>query len=338
MTPSNFVFLNTTGASSLSKKAAKRVRGHVTKTNFANRRRLKAEADASKPGKSTRAVQKLDSPCSLETQLSSSSLAIALSIATSKADKQHAAELLNESWSVIFLHDRNLPGDEHDKLWLDTMASEPAFVEATMATAVRYWSPDLECKLRSEMHSHRATAMVISRVSSNDTYSNGFFGAVLTMALSERMVRNDAAWEVHMNGLAQTIKARQAHGIASLPALFTDLIILDTVNNIIGFPRVYHPNLVDLLEHHADGIIITTSALASHVVLLRRMVRMHRQYGYRRDEVDAIAGISEIICQRTVALEAHRNPGWDNAYELLETALGNDEDLLERFAMLWAEI
>ncbi|KAG9258715.1 uncharacterized protein F5Z01DRAFT_215342 [Emericellopsis atlantica] len=424
MAPEGFVFLNTTGAPSLSKRAAKRVRGHVTKTNFANRRQRKAEADADKRDKSTREAQKLNSPCSLRTQLSSSSLAMALSIATSRADKQHAAELLNEFWSVIFLHDRVLPGGENDQLWLDTMASEPAFVEATMAAAVRYWSPDLACKLRSEMHLHKATAMVISRVSSDDTYSDGFFGAVLTMALGERMVRNDAAWEIHMNGLVQTIKARQARGMASLPALFTDLMILDTVNDVIGFPRVYHPKLVELLEDHADGIITTTSALAYRVVLLRGMVHLHRQNGYRRDEVEAIAEVSEIIQQRTLVLEAHSNPyvrcttkanrllstlswplevdesacasladelkaemeslpgrsclymdltscqiivgaiasapgsasrawfidklsrgvrgmqrrGWNNAYELLETALGNDEDLLERFATLWAEI
>lgn len=126
-----------------------------------------------------------------------------------------------------------MPGGDDDQLWLDTLASEPAFLEATMVTAIRYWSPDLACKLRSEMHAHRATTMVMSRLSSNDTYSDGFFGAVLTMAISERMVRNDAAWEVHMNGLIQTIKARQARGIESLPALFLDLMILWVT---AGFP------------------------------------------------------------------------------------------------------
>lgn len=134
--------------------------------------------------------------------------------------------LVNEFWPIIFLHGRGVPSGANDQLWLTALASEPAFVEATMVTAIRYWLPDLTCKLRSEMHSYRATAMLRDRLSSNNTYSDGFLGAVLTMALGERMVRNDTAWEVHMSGLVQTIEARQARGIESLPALFTDLTIL----------------------------------------------------------------------------------------------------------------
>jgi hypothetical protein len=93
MAPDNFVFLNTTGAPGLSKPAAKRVRGHVTKTNFANRRKLKAQAEAKKQDKSTHKLPIEESAGSIGAQLSRSSLAIALSIATSRTDKQRAAEL-----------------------------------------------------------------------------------------------------------------------------------------------------------------------------------------------------------------------------------------------------
>lgn len=133
---------------------------------------------------------------------------------------------VNEFWPIIFLHDRGVVGGENDQLWLRTLASEPAFVEATLATAIRYWLPDRACKLRAEMHSHRATTMVMDCIFSNQTESDGFIGAVLTMAISERLVGNDAAWQIHMSGLMQIIKARKGQGVDGLPALFTDLMIL----------------------------------------------------------------------------------------------------------------
>lgn len=133
---------------------------------------------------------------------------------------------VNEFWPIVFLNDRGVPGGANDQLWLDTLASEPAFVEATMATAIRFWLPNFACQQRSELHSYRAKSMVMERLSSYDTYSDGFFGAVITMAISEQMVRNFAAWEIHVNGLVQTIEARKARGIKILPPLFTDLFIL----------------------------------------------------------------------------------------------------------------
>jgi hypothetical protein len=181
---------------------------------------------------------------------------------------------------------------------------------------------------------------------------------------------------------------------------------------------------VQVLQDHAGGIITIASTLAYRVVLLRGMVRLHREHGYRRDEVDAISELSDIIRQRALELGAHANPyarctakanlllsllswplqvdeeacasladelkaemevlpgrscvyldltscqiivgavasapgsvsrvwfidklsrgvrgmqqrGWDNAFGLLETTLGNDKDLLQRFADLRAEL
>lgn len=46
MATTSFTFLNTTDAPGLSRQAAKVVRGHVTKTNFAKRRQRKADTRA----------------------------------------------------------------------------------------------------------------------------------------------------------------------------------------------------------------------------------------------------------------------------------------------------
>jgi hypothetical protein len=77
--------------------------------------------------------------------------------------------------------------------------------------------------------------MVRKRLLSDEICSDGFFGAVITMAISERFLRNDAAWKIHMDGLVQVITARQAQGIESIPSLFTDLTILYDTNNVLRY-------------------------------------------------------------------------------------------------------
>lgn len=44
MEPTSFTFVNTTDTPSLSRQAAKLMRGHVTRINFTNRRQRKADA------------------------------------------------------------------------------------------------------------------------------------------------------------------------------------------------------------------------------------------------------------------------------------------------------
>lgn len=197
----------------------------------------------------------------------------------------------------------------------------------------------------------------------------------------------------------------------------------DTVNNIIGFPRISHHKLIKLLEGHEGGIITDVSALASRVASLRAMVRSHRENDCRGDAVDAISDLYGTILQQALSLESHINPyvrcaakadhllaslswpleandeervlladelkyemenlpgrsciymdltacqnvvgvvasapgsesrawflnklrkgvrameerGWDNPFELLEMALGNDEELLKQFMAVWTE-
>lgn len=95
-----------------------------------------------------------------------------------------------------------------------------------MAMAVRCWSTDANCKMRAEFHACRATNLLIQRIVSREAYTDGFLGAAFTMALSERLLKNDVAWEVHMSGIIQAVRGRRAEGMSSLPPLFTDLVIL----------------------------------------------------------------------------------------------------------------
>lgn len=96
MTPSGFTFVNTIGAPGLTKAAAKRVRGHVTRANFAARRAQKAQADnqsnevnmplSSKRSQGDSKVADQGLPSDLE-------LIVALSVATSRTDPERAAVL-----------------------------------------------------------------------------------------------------------------------------------------------------------------------------------------------------------------------------------------------------
>jgi hypothetical protein len=49
MSPDDFTFLNTTGRPRLSQLAAKRMRAHITKSNFAKRRQRIAHARSAEP-------------------------------------------------------------------------------------------------------------------------------------------------------------------------------------------------------------------------------------------------------------------------------------------------
>jgi hypothetical protein len=94
METTSFTFLNTTGAPRLSKPAAKRVRGHVTRTNFANRRRRKAEAADKTSTALVGVTQDVAYPsCNGSNHDAWDALADALSVATSTSGQDQSARL-----------------------------------------------------------------------------------------------------------------------------------------------------------------------------------------------------------------------------------------------------
>ncbi|KAH7353331.1 hypothetical protein B0T11DRAFT_356373 [Plectosphaerella cucumerina] len=287
METTSFTFLNTTGAPRLSKPAAKRVRGHVTRTNFANRRRRKAEA-ADKTATALVGVTHdvAYPPCNGSNHDAWDALADALSVATSTSGQDESARLLNEFWSVIFLGSRGIPGGQDDQAWMQLLASEPALVEASLSMAVRCWSTKANCNMRADFHACRATGLLIQRIGSREAYTDGFLGAAFTMALNERLLRNDEAWKVHIGGIIQAVRGRRAQGLPGLPPLFTDLVILDTANGIIDFPRVCHPCLVkDLVDNDDGSIISVLNDTSDKVSRLRKTIEAHRKHPLDEESV-----------------------------------------------------
>lgn len=134
--------------------------------------------------------------------------------------------LVNEFWSSIFLRGTNNSAGHCDAAWLNLLISDKAFVEATMAAAMRWWVGDSECTRKAQKHSSNAIKMVIDRVHSKGAYTDAYIATTLTLALKERFEQNDAAWEMHIGGVVDAIEARRSRGIDLLPPSLTNILVL----------------------------------------------------------------------------------------------------------------
>jgi hypothetical protein len=206
MDESNFVFLNTTNAPALSSEAAKRMRGHITKSNFAKRRQRIAE-NPNVNKKKVRTVKK---------RLKGNTHIVPLS------DTQHNQDLQ----LLILLTCLNPPTTNPDEAaWVDLIASEPALVEVTKAVGMRHWSPQPSWQWQADVCSSKALTSIIQRISWRQTYSDGFLAAILTMAFSARLTHSDETWDMHIDGLVHIIGDRRSKGIKA-PEWVCDALVL----------------------------------------------------------------------------------------------------------------
>jgi hypothetical protein len=204
----NLVFLNTTNAPGLSPEATKRMRGHITRSNFAKRRERIAENPTKVNKKKTKLSKK------------------GLKSSTDLASLSHPTHNNHDLQLLIFLSCLNPPTTNPSEAeWVDLFASEPALVEATMAVGMRHWSPQPYWQLQAEVCSSKALTSIIQQISWRQTYSDGFLAAIMTMAFGARLGRADETWDVHVDGLVQIINDRRLRGIKE-PGWFCDILVL----------------------------------------------------------------------------------------------------------------
>ncbi|KAL4757818.1 uncharacterized protein BDW70DRAFT_153045 [Aspergillus foveolatus] len=256
MESARLTFLNTTGAS-LSAAAAKRMRAHITRTNFAKRRQRIAVAGAKSESNAKRRQRGRN-----QTEEEDGDGAPSLT----------SAPCIHQIQELVFLEGRHTPGSASEAAWFNLVASEPALVEASLAVAVRQWSPDNSCQSKADYHSYTAVRLIKQRITSIATPSDGVLGAVITMALGASLVNDDIAWKIHMDGLAHIVNERVSRGLHSLPAWFIDLIIQDSINNIIGFPRVWYQSIVQILGEQRDRRIMKLAEISDSVIRLRKVI------------------------------------------------------------------
>jgi hypothetical protein len=69
-------------------------------------------------------------------------------------------------------------------------------------------------------------SLVISHIGSRTAHAGPVMGAVLSMAIGERLVGNSAVWEIHVGGLARMIETRWGEGERDLPGLIVNFLVL----------------------------------------------------------------------------------------------------------------
>lgn len=132
---------------------------------------------------------------------------------------------MEEFWSIILSGHDGGGADLEYASWREMLASEPAFLEATMAAAMNYWCAS-DLKSRAEEHREKAVDMMIDRIKNHQSHTDGFLGAALTMAVSERLLGTEQDWQMHIRGITGAVQVRRQRGIKGLSATFDDLMVL----------------------------------------------------------------------------------------------------------------
>ncbi|KAK6208427.1 ATP-dependent rRNA helicase spb4 [Pestalotiopsis sp. IQ-011] len=225
MASSSFTFVNTTDGPSLSRSAAKKMRAHITKTNF-EKRRQRLRQDTSGKLESHRAAPKNHNRASAShTALGDSYRMLFMKTMLEPVPKDTPPESFGRFWSLAFLDGGNFPQTDNEKAWAQLICSEPSLLQTTLAIGVRHWAPDAEYQQVADECWSAATNIMIQHISSGKPCTDAVLGTVMTMAFGERLVQNEAAWEIHIDGLAKMISHRFEHGERSLPSWLYDLLI-----------------------------------------------------------------------------------------------------------------
>ncbi|KAL2812335.1 hypothetical protein BDW59DRAFT_167841 [Aspergillus cavernicola] len=307
-----FTFLNTTGAS-LSQPAAKRMRAHITKTNFAKRR------------------QRLSKPTGIETESRTkrtrttspeSHPDVVLPPIPTQPDLAANITAFHKLQELVFLEGRHSPDSPSEAVWFNLIASDPALVEATMAVAVRQWSPDNSWQSKADYHSYIAVNLIKQRITSTTTRTDGVLGAVITMAFGAALAQDDYAWNVHIDGLAHIIKDRESRNPHTMPTWFLDLVVQDSINSIFNYPRVWHQSIIQALGDYHDQRILQLAAIHDSVVQLQNTINSHRKHP---SDAAVIAQVIEEPLARlhyeTRSLRTKNNPHIDAAARSIELVL-----------------
>ncbi|KAJ5272407.1 hypothetical protein N7478_007532 [Penicillium angulare] len=262
-----FTFLNT-NESKLSQPASKRMRAHITKANFAKRRqRLSKDAIQQNPTRKPTTLPE-DEPETRKRK--SQTLAThnnpSLSDISNLLISNRDIKAFHELQELVFLQGRHGPDTPSEAAWFNLVASEPALLEASMAVAVRQWSPDELCQLKADRHSSNAVKILTQVITSTQARTDGVLAAILTMALGASLASDDIAWKVHINGLCRIVQDRGSFGRYAVP--------------IFGFPRVYHESIIHSLSWWHDARILKIPTICDRVIQLRKLIDSHHQYHF----------------------------------------------------------
>ncbi|VUC29369.1 unnamed protein product [Clonostachys rosea] len=281
-----FTFVHTSGAPELSKPAAKLMRGHVTKVNFAKRRQSNNPTGKKTAGNDRSNGGRKSEPGKDATAEVARRLAPVLRDGQDKLDvvsRPHPSsmpglpcheELVSRYMSLAYSGEDTVtnPPNQTEAMWHSYFEAEPALVDAALAIAFRKWQPDPTCaNWTAEMYSHRAISQLIRRMESPGVPPENILAVVTTMLFSARLAADDAMWEMHGKGVVGILTQRC--GQARLP-WFNNLLLLDSMNYVFNFPRMFYSPVIPVLAQRnpemqlvlqfLDGLIDLRTLIASH--------------------------------------------------------------------------
>ncbi|RYC59100.1 hypothetical protein CHU98_g7107 [Xylaria longipes] len=283
MNPAGFTFVTAVGTAGLSEAAAKQMRSHVTKANFAKRRARVARTRKEATTKSSCQLSPERSGHSIVTSGSGSG---ATQIPFQQMRGECYSRTLSMKWSLLFLDGSEYPGTANEAAWISLLISEPALVESSLAIGLRHWPPERDCQQIACELSSKAAETIIQRIGSGRGASDAVLAAVLTMAFGERLVHNDLAWNIHIDGAVQLIYERISRGLPSLAPWLEDLLIKDIINDVFGFPRFYHKKLVNAIRT-VHGVqcssLIRMEGLCENLARWMQEINASRKYPQKSD-------------------------------------------------------
>ncbi|KAI9825940.1 MAG: hypothetical protein M1819_000459 [Sarea resinae] len=282
MSTTSFTFLNATGTPALSRSDAKLMRAHITKTNFANRRQRIIGNEAAKE-KAKRGVLARIGQRQLAQDGAADALLTDLPLATPPKDPYRYAQFLARFWSLVFLDGGNYPSSPDEEAWIQLLVSEAALAEVSMAIGIRHWSPDASCQEKAVAHSCKAANLIVQHITSETAHTGAVLGAVLSMAIGERLMHNDLLWNIHVDGLANLITERRSQGEFDVPPVLCNFLLLDSTNDVFNFPLAYHRKIIDKIRPYGSQPICIVANISDNLVQLRKSIDRHRKYSSGSD-------------------------------------------------------
>ncbi|KAH7160733.1 hypothetical protein EDB81DRAFT_782868 [Dactylonectria macrodidyma] len=322
----NFTFLNTSNAPTLGASEAKRMRAHVTKSNFAQRRRRLAKERqlAITPQTATDTLEHTEKGVSRRSAVMTHLLALERFLSrpmkTVHNDNDALIKFLIDDFRpLIFPTRAGCPGSPNERKWIDLVVAEPALLEASVAIGLRNCPGHRNTAYSrvADIHALKAVSMVNKRLDAPSTgLTDGVLAAVFTLALSERLINNEVAWNVHVNGLSQMMKLRRSSGVDTIPAWFSDFLMFESVNELILSPETLPKRIIDALSF-PGGVTKTDITLISHDMGL---LRQEIDYYHRHPELVAI--LSQKIGARIDKIQFE-----------VDTLLGKDGPYIQAWAI-----
>ncbi|CAG9941819.1 unnamed protein product [Clonostachys rosea f. rosea IK726] len=119
-----------------------------------------------------------------------------------------------------------------------------------MYVALEHWpsGPCWEQKRQAAVHLCKTLNMVNSRLNSGQGLSDGVIGAVFVLTFGERLSKNEATLEIHLNGLSKMVNQRREQGLYKIPSWFLDLLLYDSVQEVIPSTPVRKERIVAALR------------------------------------------------------------------------------------------